>query len=101
MRAVDAATIAAGTPGERLMERAGAGGADVPGRGWGAPLALRVLVLAGGGNNGGDGCVAARALAAGGAIVRVALCADRSRMSSDARSQLERAESAGIPVSSD
>ena len=45
------------------MERAGQGVAGALERAWGSPLALRVLVLAGGGNNGGDGFVAARALA--------------------------------------
>jgi NAD(P)H-hydrate epimerase len=43
------------------MERAGQGVADALERRWGSPLAMRVLVLAGGGNNGGDGYVAARA----------------------------------------
>src|SRR6185436_14799842 len=62
MRAVDEATIAAGTPGEVLMERAGQGVAGALEHAWGSPLALRVLVLAGPGNNGGDGFVAARAM---------------------------------------
>jgi len=101
MRAVDTATIAAGTPGERLMERAGAGVADALERRWGALLALRVLVLAGGGNNGGDGFVAARLLQARGAVVRVALCADRARVAGDARAMLERAEAAGVHVTCD
>ena len=74
MRAVDEATIAAGTPGEVLMERAGQGVAGALERAWGSPLALRVLVLAGAGNNGGDGFVAARALAERGASVRVVVC---------------------------
>src|SRR5215831_8206896 len=94
MRAVDRATIAAGTPGEVLMERAGQGVAGALERAWGSPLALRVLVLAGGGNNGGDGLVAARALAARGAIVTVAVCAPRERVAGDARTMLERFESA-------
>src|SRR5215471_17158887 len=46
MRAVDEATIAGGTPGEVLMERAGQGVAGALERAWGSPLALRVLVLA-------------------------------------------------------
>ncbi|HEY6195959.1 MAG TPA: NAD(P)H-hydrate epimerase, partial [Candidatus Eisenbacteria bacterium] len=54
MRAVDHATLAAGPPGEVLMQRAGEGVAEALERRWGSPLALRVLVLAGGGNNGGD-----------------------------------------------
>jgi ADP-dependent NAD(P)H-hydrate dehydratase / NAD(P)H-hydrate epimerase len=95
MRAVDRATIAAGTPGERLMQRAGEGVAEGLERRWGSPLALRVLVLAGGGNNGGDGLVAARALAARGARVAVAVCAPREHVRGDARVMLERFEQAG------
>src|SRR5258706_5058034 len=77
MRAVDRATIAAGTPGEVLMERAGEGVAGALERSWGSPLALRVLVLSGGGNNGGDGFVAAPLLASPGALGTVAGCAPR------------------------
>lgn len=79
MRAVDQATIAAGTPGMTLMQRAGDGVAEALERRWGSPLAMRVLVLAGAGNNGGDGFVAARALAQRGARVAVAVCAAQVR----------------------
>jgi len=95
MRAVDEATIAAGTPGEVLMERAGQGVAGALEHAWGSPLALRVLVLAGPGNNGGDGFVAARALAERGATVRVVVCATRESLRGDARAMLERYEAAG------
>ena len=67
----DASAIATGIPSRALMQRAGAAAA--------AEIALRyrdrlsggVLVVAGPGNNGGDAWVVARALAAGGARVRV------------------------------
>jgi len=98
MRAVDRATIAAGTPGELLMERAGTGVAGALERGWGSPLALRVLVLAGGGNNGGDGFVAARVLASRGAHVTVAACAPRDRLQGDARTMLERLQATPVRV---
>jgi hydroxyethylthiazole kinase-like uncharacterized protein yjeF len=98
MRAVDRATIAAGTAGGQLMQRAGDGVAECLERHWGSPLALRVLVVAGGGNNGGDGFVAARALAVRGARVLVAVCAPRERVGGDARAMLEHLESAGVPV---
>ncbi len=98
MRAVDEATLAAGTPGEVLMQRAGEGVAEALERRWGSPLALRVLVLAGGGNNGGDGFVAARALAARGARVAVAVCVPRERVRGDARLMLERLEAAAVEV---
>jgi NAD(P)H-hydrate epimerase len=62
--AQDAATIAAGVPSRALMQRAGAAAAaEITAR---FPEQMRrgVLVLAGPGNNGGDGWVIARALAA-------------------------------------
>ncbi|MDZ3831183.1 MAG: NAD(P)H-hydrate epimerase [Sphingopyxis sp.] len=72
MRAAEAACAADGTPLSELMDRAGAAVADMAWRvGAGAP----VLVLCGPGNNGGDGYVAARLLAAHGAAVRVAALA--------------------------
>ncbi|MBT8507909.1 bifunctional ADP-dependent (S)-NAD(P)H-hydrate dehydratase/NAD(P)H-hydrate epimerase [Methanomicrobiaceae archaeon CYW5] len=58
MRAVDANAMALGVSSLQLMENAGAGLAGVA-RYYGPD---RVLVLCGRGNNGGDGCVAARHL---------------------------------------
>ena len=81
-RDVDARTIAAGTPGYTLMERAGAACADAAER----LLAggTRVLVIAGPGNNGGDGLVAARRLAERGLSVIVALLGDCAALRGDA-----------------
>ncbi|MDB5642835.1 MAG: carbohydrate kinase, YjeF related protein [Hyphomicrobiales bacterium] len=86
MARADAAAIAAGMPGRDLMERAGAAVADEA-----AQLALplsratpRVAVLCGPGNNGGDGYVAARLLAARGLAVRVFGLGDRARLAGDA-----------------
>ena len=71
MAAADEAAIAAGTPAEVLMDRAGRAVAravlDVAGRRYG----LQVVIVCGKGSNGGDGYVAARALARHGASVRV------------------------------
>ena len=62
MREADRRTIAAGTPGEVLMERAGTGLVEVLEREF-APLASqRVVIFCGKGNNGGDGLVVARLL---------------------------------------
>ncbi len=98
VRAVDQATIAAGTPGETLMEGAGRGVAEVLERRWGSPLAMRVLVLAGPGQNGGDGYVAARVLAEGGARVTVAVCAPAARIGGASRTMLERLEPLRVHV---
>ncbi|HEY5107914.1 MAG TPA: NAD(P)H-hydrate dehydratase [Caulobacteraceae bacterium] len=68
MAAADMAAIAAGTPGSVLMERAGAAVADAVCRRF-SPR--KTVVLAGPGNNGGDGYVAARLLMTRGFDVRV------------------------------
>jgi len=80
MRRLDRATIEGGTPGETLMERAGARVVETLERRYGPSLGLRVLVLCGTGNNGGDGFVAARHLRERGAEVHVALLGDRARV---------------------
>ena len=69
MRAAEQAAIDAGTPVETLMERAGAALAEAV---WRFAGGTPVLILCGPGNNGGDGYVAARHLAARGVPVRVA-----------------------------
>ena len=73
MRAAEAACIAAGTPVETLMERAGIAAAEAI---WRFAGPLPALVLCGPGNNGGDGYVIARELAARGVPVRVAALAE-------------------------
>ncbi|MCE9628198.1 MAG: NAD(P)H-hydrate dehydratase [Candidatus Eisenbacteria bacterium] len=88
MRAVDAATVAAGTPVATLMTRAGEAVAEALERRFGTPLALRVLVLCGGGHNAGDGLVSARALAARGAHVAVALCTSEAKLAPLTRDML-------------
>jgi hydroxyethylthiazole kinase-like uncharacterized protein yjeF len=81
MAEADRRTIAAGTPGMTLMEAAGRAVAD-------ATAALvpegPVLVVAGPGNNGGDGFVAARRLMAAGRPVTVAVLGDPARLRGDA-----------------
>ena len=73
MREAEQAAIDAGTSIETLMERAGAALAEAVYRFAGK---LPVLILAGPGNNGGDGYVAARHLTARGISVRIAALAE-------------------------
>lgn len=82
MGRADRLTIEGGIPGFALMEAAGYAVADaVANR---IPLGRRVLVLAGPGNNGGDGFVAARVLADRGYRVRLMLLGDRAALKGDA-----------------
>jgi hydroxyethylthiazole kinase-like uncharacterized protein yjeF len=86
MSEADRLAIAGGVGGTTLMENAGRAVADrvatLPGR--------RVVVVAGPGNNGGDGFVAARLLAERGYTVRVSLVGDRGRLKGDAARAAER-----------
>jgi hydroxyethylthiazole kinase-like uncharacterized protein yjeF len=85
MRAAEQAAIEAGTSVEQLMERAGAALAEAAYR-FAGPLPA--LILAGPGNNGGDGYVAARHLAERGVEVRVAALSEpKSEAAKWARSQ--------------
>jgi len=81
MAEADRLTIAGGSAGIDLMEKAGRAVADA------AAAVLqgrRVVVVAGPGNNGGDGFVAARHLAERGHAVRVSFVGDRGRLKGDA-----------------
>jgi NAD(P)H-hydrate epimerase len=92
MRALDRHTIdRLGVPGEVLMESAGRAVVE-------AVLALaprEVRVVCGGGQNGGDGLVAARHLHALGVRVRAALVAEPR---GEAAAQLARARAFGVPI---
>jgi len=63
-----------------------------------APHARRMTVLAGPGNNGGDGLVAALHLQQAGREVRVHLLADPLRLPADAARALRLASDAGVPI---
>ncbi len=93
MRELDARTIAAGTASLDLMERAGKALADALAdesfHGVKLRKRPRLLVLAGPGNNGGDGFVVARLLAAERWRCTVALLGGEPRPGSDAAANLE------------
>jgi ADP-dependent NAD(P)H-hydrate dehydratase / NAD(P)H-hydrate epimerase len=82
MAEADRLAIAGGIAGIDLMEHAGRAVADrVAER---HPPGNRIVVLAGPGNNGGDGFVAARILAERGFRVRLLLAGARERLKGDA-----------------
>ena len=82
MADADRRTISGGVPGIRLMERAGEAVADaIRAR---SRAGSRVIVVAGPGNNGGDGFVAARLLGERGYQVEVLLIGDGARLKGDA-----------------
>ena len=79
---------AGGIPGIELMERAGLESFRVLRERW--PAARRVTVVAGPGNNGGDGFVVARHAAREGLSVSLALVGDAARIAGDARTAYRR-----------
>jgi hydroxyethylthiazole kinase-like uncharacterized protein yjeF len=86
MAEADRLAIAGGIASLELMENAGHAVADAAGR----MQSRRVVVVAGPGNNGGDGFVAARYLAERGAAVRVSFVGDRKRLKGDAALAAQR-----------
>jgi hydroxyethylthiazole kinase-like uncharacterized protein yjeF len=96
MAEADRLAIAGGIAGIELMENAGRAVADsvaarhAPG--------MRVVVVAGPGNNGGDGFVAARILAERGYRVRVLVAADLDRFKGDAALAARRWQGPSAPA---
>jgi NAD(P)H-hydrate epimerase len=82
-RALDALAIAQGTSGYTLMRRAGEAALRILRSRW--PRALQICVVAGGGNNGGDGYVLARFAQAAGLAVRVLAVVATDSLKGDAR----------------
>jgi hydroxyethylthiazole kinase-like uncharacterized protein yjeF len=87
MAEADRRAIAGGVPGIALMENAGRAVADAVSR---HPLGRRIVVVAGPGNNGGDGFVAARILAERGYPVRVLLVGTLEKLKGDAATAAQR-----------
>lgn len=96
MYEADRLAIAGGIPGINLMERAGLGAALAIVRRW--PRG-RVTVLCGPGNNGGDGFVAARLLAARGWPVSLALLGARAALKGDAQLAAAKWDGPVLPLS--
>lgn len=88
MGEADRLTMAAGLAGSVLMEAAGFAVADAVATRH--RLGTRILVLAGPGNNGGDGFVAARVLKERGYPVRLALLGAREALRGDAAAAAAR-----------
>ena len=82
-----------GIPGIELMERAGLESFRVLRERW--PAARRIAVIAGPGNNGGDGFVVARLAAREGLSVSVGLVGDAARIGGDAATAYRRMREAG------
>jgi NAD(P)H-hydrate epimerase len=96
VRDLDASLIAAGTPGFELMQRAARAMWRAMVRRW--PNGSELSVLAGHGNNAGDGyLVAALALRAGWQV-RVLAAADPQRLQGDAALAHAQASKAGVSV---
>lgn len=99
MAQADRRTIASGTGGSVLMERAGQAVADCVARCF--PPGTRVTVVCGPGNNGGDGFVAARILRERGFRIRVFLLGARDALKGDAAEAAERWTGKIEPFSAD
>jgi hydroxyethylthiazole kinase-like uncharacterized protein yjeF len=87
MAEADRLAIADGMASMTLMENAGRAVANATSA---ASHGRRVVVVAGPGNNGGDGFVAARHLAERGFLVRVSFVGDRKRLKGDATLAADR-----------
>jgi len=102
MRELDRTTIEDyGIPGVVLMEAAGRGVVEVildslDERAGRDPTGLRVVILCGSGNNGGDGFVVARHLVSQGCHVLVYLVAERAKIGGDALTNLQILERIGV-----
>jgi NAD(P)H-hydrate epimerase len=95
MAKADRLAVAAGVPSLTLMENAGRAVADEIVKRWSQSS---VAVLAGPGNNGGDGYVAARHLKERGYTVWIELIGDRSALHGDAAEMFKRWDGETRPV---
>ncbi|MGA1375745.1 MAG: NAD(P)H-hydrate dehydratase [Steroidobacteraceae bacterium] len=96
VRALETAAIQAGTPGFALMHRAGVAALQALRARW--PAAREILVLCGGGNNGGDGYVLARLARDAGLSPRVLAAVPVDRLTGDAARAAADCAKGGTPI---
>ncbi|TYP63476.1 NAD(P)H-hydrate dehydratase [Stutzerimonas stutzeri] len=96
VRELDARLIAAGTPGYELMQRAAHAAWRAVRRRW--PDAEEISVLAGRGNNAGDGYLIAALAQRAGRQVRVLAVGDPQQLQGDAAQAFAEAQAAGVKV---
>ncbi|MEX3775212.1 NAD(P)H-hydrate dehydratase [Pseudomonas sp. MYb118] len=96
VRAMDARLIAAGTPGFELMQRAAYATWRALVRRW--PNASELTVIAGHGNNAGDGYLVAVLARRGGWTVRVLAAGDPQRLQGDAAQACAEARGEGVDI---
>jgi NAD(P)H-hydrate epimerase len=99
MKEMDRLTIESfGIPGVVLMENAGRGAVEVLFRHFPEIRRMKVGILAGRGNNGGDGFVIARYLVGNSVEVAVYLLSDKERIRGDAGANLKLLHQMGVSV---
>ncbi len=99
MQAMDRQTIDGyGIPGQVLMENAGRGATRVFLKAFGDLAPKKVGIVAGRGNNGGDGFVMARYLAQHGIKATVYLLASRDTVQGDAAANLDLLDALAVPI---
>jgi len=96
MRQADQAAIDGGMPAFELMSRAGRAVADMAHRV--APDTGRMVIVAGGGNNGGDGYAAARVLSESNVRVTVVALCDPESLTGEAAEHARLAGLAGVKI---
>lgn len=96
VRALDAAAIASGVAGYELMGRAAAASLRELRARW--PVARDLLVVCGGGNNGGDGYLFARLARLAGLSPRVLAVVDATRLTGDAAKAAADCRAAGVSI---
>jgi NAD(P)H-hydrate epimerase len=96
VRKLEASTIASGVAGYELMSRAAAAALHVLRARW--PVARDLIVLCGGGNNGGDGYVLAKLARDAGLNPRVLAAVPVDRLTGDAARAVKECLNGGTPV---